>query len=90
MSEFILNKNYRSTQPILDAATAVVTHNDRRAKKTLIAEKGSGEPLGLIETRDELEEADAIISALEKEINLTKEILATFLYYTEQTLNLEL
>jgi len=30
---FTLEKNYRSTQQILDAATAVVTHNDRRAKK---------------------------------------------------------
>ena len=69
---FTLEKNYRSTQQILDAATAVVTHNDRRAKKTLVAENGSGELLGLIETRDELEEADAIISALEKEIKLNK------------------
>ena len=71
---FTLEKNYRSTQQILDAATAVVTHNDRRAKKTLVAENGSGELLGLIETRDELEEADAIISALEKEIKLNKQI----------------
>ena len=69
---FTLEKNYSSTQQILDAATAVVTHNDRRAKKTLVAENGSGELLGLIETRDELEEADAIISALEKEIKLNK------------------
>ena len=69
---FTLEKNYRSTQQILDAATAVVTHNDRRAKKILVAENGSGELLGLIETRDELEEADAIISALEKEIKLNK------------------
>ena len=69
---FTLEKNYRSTQQILDAATAVVTHNDRRAKKTLVAENGSGELLGLIQTRDELEEADAIISALEKEIKLNK------------------
>ncbi|MEC8915406.1 MAG: UvrD-helicase domain-containing protein, partial [Candidatus Neomarinimicrobiota bacterium] len=69
---FTLEKNYRSTQQILDAATAVVTHNDRRAKKMLVAKNGSGELLGLIETRDELEEADAIISALEKEIKLNK------------------
>ena len=75
---FTLEKNYRSTQQILDAATAVVTHNDRRAKKTLIAENGSGESLGLIETRDELEEADAIISALEKEIKLNKRNFSHF------------
>ena len=75
---FTLEKNYRSTQQILDAATAVVTHNDRRAKKTLVAENGSGELLGLIETRDELEEADAIISALEKEIKLNKRTFSHF------------
>ena len=69
---FTLEKNYRSTQQILDAATAVVSHNARRAEKKLIANNGEGEPLVLIETKDELEEADAIISALEKEIKLHK------------------
>tara|TARA_Y100001934_G_C12357883_1_gene779055 strand:- start:434 stop:2605 length:2172 start_codon:yes stop_codon:yes gene_type:complete len=75
---FTLEKNYRSTQQILDAATAVVTHNHRRAKKNLTAENGDGEPLGLIETKDELEEADAIISALEKEIKLNKRTFSDF------------
>ena len=75
---FTLEKNYRSTQQILDAATAVVTHNDQRAKKELIAENGEGELLGLFETRDELEEADAIISALEKEIKLNKRTFSDF------------
>jgi len=75
---FTLEKNYRSTQQILDAATSVVTHNDRRAKKNLVAANGSGEPIGLFETRDELEEADAIISALEKEIKLNKRTFSHF------------
>jgi len=75
---FTLEKNYRSTQQILDAATAVVTHNDQRAKKKLLAENGQGELLGLFETRDELEEADAIISALEKEIKLNKRTFSDF------------
>ncbi len=75
---FTLEKNYRSTQQILDAATAVVTHNDKRAKKNLAAQNGEGEKLGLMETRDELEEADAIISALEKEIKLNKRTFSHF------------
>ena len=75
---FTLKKNYRSTQQILDAATAVVTHNDRRAKKELLAENGEGELLGLFKIRDELEEADAIISALEKEIKLNKRTFSDF------------
>ena len=75
---FTLEKNYRSTQQILDAATAVVSHNARRAEKKLIANNGEGEPLVLIETKDELEEADAIISALEKEIKLHKRTFSHF------------
>ena len=75
---FILEKNYRSTQKILDAATAVVSHNEKRAKKNLIANNGDGDPLVLIETKDELEEADAIISALEKEIKLHKRNFSHF------------
>jgi len=75
---FTLEKNYRSTQEILNAATSVVTHNERRTEKNLIAAKGSGDLLGLIETRDELEEADAIISALEKEIKLHKRTFSDF------------
>ena len=75
---FILEKNYRSTQQILDAATAVVSHNEKRAKKNLIANKQDGDPLVLIETKDELEEADAIISALEKEIKLHKRNFSHF------------
>jgi len=75
---FTLEKNYRSTQQILDAATAVVIHNDKRAKKNLVAANGSGELIGLFETRDELEESDAIISALEKEIKLKKRTFSNF------------
>ena len=75
---FKLEKNYRSTQQILDAATSVVSHNEKRAEKTLIADNGDGEPLVLIETKDELEEADAIISALEKEIKLHKRTFSHF------------
>ena len=75
---FTLEKNYRSTQQILDAATAVVSRNKKRAEKTLIADNGNGEPLVLIETKDELEEADAIISALEKEIKLHKRTFSHF------------
>ena len=76
--KFILEKNYRSTQPILNAATAVVSHNEQRVNKKLIANKGEGDLLVLIETKDELEEADAIISALEKEIKLNKRNFSHF------------
>jgi len=75
---FTLEKNYRSTQEILNAATAVVKNNDKRANKNLIANNGSGDLLGLIETNDEQEEASAIISSIEKEIKLNKRTFNKF------------
>ena len=75
---FTLEKNYRSTQEILNAATAVVMNNDKRATKNLVAANGSGETLGLIETIDEQEEASAIVSSIEKEIKLNKRTFNKF------------
>ena len=75
---FTLENNYRSTQQILTAATAVVKNNKDRADKNLSAINGEGENLGLIETHDETEEADAVISALEKEIKINKRTFNDF------------
>ena len=75
---FKLEKNYRSTQEILNAATAVVMHNDKRESKNLVAANGSGETLGLLETIDEQEEASAVVSSIEKEIKLNKRTFNKF------------
>ncbi|MFQ6614173.1 MAG: ATP-dependent helicase, partial [Fidelibacterota bacterium] len=75
---FTLGRNYRSTQEILTAASAVVRNNENRKDKEIVAAKGNGELLGLIETNDEQEEADAIISALRKEIKLNKRSFRDF------------
>ena len=40
----------------------------------MISHLGEGEKLGLMQTNDEMEEADAVISALQKEIKLEKRI----------------
>lgn len=75
---FKLEENYRSTQQILDAASAVVKNNINREDKTLEAVRGAGEKLAVFETVDEMEEADAIVSALEKEIKTKKRTLDHF------------
>jgi DNA helicase-2/ATP-dependent DNA helicase PcrA len=75
---FTLEKNYRSTQKILDAATIVVKNNVDRTAKELYSVNGIGEKLGFIRTMDELEEADAVVSALEKEIKLNKRTFSDF------------
>ena len=75
---FKLETNYRSTSYILDAAYSVVKNNHKRAPKELVAHNGEGEKLGLMQTNDEMEEADAIISALQKEIKLEKRNFSDF------------
>jgi DNA helicase-2/ATP-dependent DNA helicase PcrA len=52
-----LEQNYRSTQPILDAAWHVIRHNQRRADKRLWTEKKEGAPVVVHDTANEQEEA---------------------------------
>lgn len=73
-----LERNYRSSQIILNAAMSVVENNTVRAPKILKAVNGMGEAVGCLETGDELEEADAVVNALEKEIKLHKRLLSEF------------
>ncbi len=47
-----LEQNYRSTQLILDAATAVVSRNQARKGKTLWTERGQGQRIVLFQARD--------------------------------------
>ena len=77
-STFTLEKNYRSTQQILSAATAVVEKNIDRKPKTMVSANCAGDKIAVFETVDEMEEADAIVSALEKEINLNKRTFRDF------------
>ena len=60
-----LERNYRSTQNILDAAGAVVANNPERLGKSLSAEKGSGGNLKYFEGRDAQAEAEFVAGELE-------------------------
>jgi DNA helicase-2/ATP-dependent DNA helicase PcrA len=59
-----LERNYRSTQNILDAAGAVVTNNPDRLGKSLSAENGGGANLKYFEGRDAMAEADFVAGEL--------------------------
>jgi len=48
-----LERNYRSTQRILDAANAVIAENVNRKGKTLRTERAGGEPITVVEAFDE-------------------------------------
>jgi DNA helicase-2/ATP-dependent DNA helicase PcrA len=60
-----LERNYRSTQKILDAAAAVVANNPDRLGKTLTATKESGDNLRYFEARDAQAEAEFVAEELD-------------------------
>ena len=75
---FTLENNYRSTNQILQAAQSVVRNNLDRVDKDLLSVNGEGDLIGVIETHDEMEEADAVINALQKEIKMKKRTFNDF------------
>jgi DNA helicase-2/ATP-dependent DNA helicase PcrA len=52
-----LEQNYRSTNSILSASNAVISHNRERKEKRLWSELGEGEPVRVVEVEDEHAEA---------------------------------
>lgn len=64
-----LERNYRSTQNILDAAGAVVANNPERLGKSLSATKGTGASLRYFEARDAQAEAEFVAGELERILN---------------------
>jgi len=60
-----LERNYRSTANILDAANLVISQNIRRKGKTLRTEEGPGERLTRVEALDERDEAGWIGEQIE-------------------------
>jgi DNA helicase II / ATP-dependent DNA helicase PcrA len=60
----LLEENYRSTQMILDAATAVIRRNTNRVDKSLRAVRGGGELLQLEEAYSESDEAHRVLNEL--------------------------
>lgn len=56
-----LEQNYRSTQNILDAASAVVSLNRGRKEKTLWTENEAGEPIQYFRGENEAEEAGFVV-----------------------------
>ena len=55
-----LEQNYRSTQSILNAANAVISHNLGRKGKRLWTSNGQGEPITVYEAGDERAEANYV------------------------------
>lgn len=61
---FRLERNYRSTKTIVDAANSLIAHNQGRIPKTCFSEGADGEKIRLISAYTEKEEAMLIVSSI--------------------------
>ena len=59
-----LEQNYRSTQNILDAANAVIRHNENRHEKNLWSADKNSEPIEIFNAATDAEEATSVIARL--------------------------
>jgi DNA helicase-2/ATP-dependent DNA helicase PcrA len=77
-----LERNYRSTQIILDAATAVIRQNRNRKDKRLWTDQEGGQRIVYFRGGDELEEADFITRTARHALAEDVEAIAAVLYRT--------
>jgi DNA helicase-2/ATP-dependent DNA helicase PcrA len=64
-----LEQNYRSHGHILDAANALIKHNERRLGKELWTEEAKGEPLRVYEADTDIDEAGFIVDEVKSLAN---------------------
>jgi DNA helicase-2/ATP-dependent DNA helicase PcrA len=62
----LLEQNYRSTKTILDVATGIIAANQQRKPKDLWTDNEPGEPATIVETYNEQEEAQFVVSEVDK------------------------
>jgi DNA helicase-2/ATP-dependent DNA helicase PcrA len=60
-----LERNYRSTQTILDVSGALIAHNVNRRGKSLWTDRGGGDKVELYRAADEVEEARWVVDTLQ-------------------------
>ena len=77
-----LEQNYRSTEVILDAASAVIENNRNRKKKALWTDAKGGAKIRLFRGSDELEEAEYITRIARQTIQHDANAVMAVLYRT--------
>ena len=75
-----LERNYRSTQVILDAASAVIRQNRNRKEKRLWTDKEGGAKVLYFRGQDELEEADYITRTARRALSEDRDAVIAVLY----------
>ncbi len=62
----LLEQNYRSTKMILEAASSIISANQQRKPKDLWTNNDVGEPVMVVETYTEQEEAQFVVNEIER------------------------
>lgn len=78
----LLEQNYRSTKRILEAANALIRHNEERKEKNLWTENGEGAPIQYRLFQSEAEEAVGLVEKIREESNVTPYKGQAILYRT--------
>ena len=73
-----LEQNYRSTQPILDAAQNVIKNNELRSDKNLFTDKKTGAPVVVAGTADGMSEIEFILEEIDSLILADRRELKDF------------
>ena len=63
-----LERNYRSTKAILQAASALIDHNSQRKKKTLVTENPKGDPVRILTFDNGLDEAEGVVLRIKEAV----------------------
>ena len=63
---FKLEKNYRSTENIVNAANSLIKKNSRRIPKTIFSDNGSGDLIKVYNPESEKEEADIVVRQINR------------------------
>ncbi len=84
-----LEQNYRSTQVILDAASALIRQNRHRKEKRLWTDRTGGAPIRYFRGGDELEEADFVIVRLREALAAEEELIGVLYRTNAQSRALE-
>ena len=61
-----LEQNYRSGSNILDSANALISHNSKRLGKNLRTEQGPGEPVRVVESARDYDEAQWLVDEVKQ------------------------
>lgn len=66
--QVLLEQNYRSTQPILDAASAIIVKNKKRKEKKLWTQREGGEKIRVAALDNERSEAEFILQEIKNSL----------------------